>query len=118
MAERNGGRLRTFLAEHMYCTQCGREEREGQAFCPQCGKAAGVAASAARGPERLARVREGKKIAGVCAGFARYIGVDVTLMRIVWLLAALTCGVGFIAYLVAWIAMPVETDAVAEKATA
>ena len=25
-----------------------------------------------------------KKIAGVCAGFARYFGMDVTLMRILW----------------------------------
>jgi phage shock protein PspC (stress-responsive transcriptional regulator) len=51
---------------------------------------------------------EGKKIAGVCGGFARYLRLDVTLVRIVWLLTALTCGVGFIAYIVAWIAMPVE----------
>ena len=56
------------------------------------------------------RIREGKKIAGVCAGFARYMGVDVTLVRVVWLVIALTAGVGFIAYIVAWIAMPlVET---------
>ena len=56
--------------------------------------------------ERLVRIREGKKIAGVCTGFARYMGVDVTLVRVVWLVIALTAGVGFIAYLVAWIAMP------------
>ena len=49
---------------------------------------------------------EGKKIAGVCTGFARYLAVDVTLVRIVWLVIALTAGVGFIAYIVAWIAMP------------
>jgi phage shock protein PspC (stress-responsive transcriptional regulator) len=34
--------------------------------------------------------------------------VEVTLVRIAWLLTALTCGVGFIAYIVAWIAMPVD----------
>ncbi len=54
------------------------------------------------------RIREGKKIAGVCAGFARYADVDVTLVRIVWLLIALTAGVGVIAYIVAWFAMPRE----------
>jgi phage shock protein C len=47
-----------------------------------------------------------KKIAGVCSGFARYLGVDVTLMRIIWLVVALTTGIGFIAYVIAWIAMP------------
>ena len=36
------------------------------------------------------------------------MNVEVTLVRIAWLLTALTCGVGFIAYIVAWIAMPME----------
>ena len=36
------------------------------------------------------------------------MGVDVTLMRVIWLVTALTAGVGFIAYIVAWIAMPLE----------
>ena len=58
--------------------------------------------------QRLVRIRQGKKIAGVCTGFAHYLGVDVTLVRIVWLVIALTAGVGFIAYIVAWIAMPIE----------
>lgn len=47
-----------------------------------------------------------KKIAGVCAGFARYFDCDVTLMRVLWLIVSFGTGVGFIAYLVAWIAMP------------
>ena len=55
----------------------------------------------------------GKKIAGVCTGFARYMDVDVVLVRIVWLVIALTAGVGFIAYIVAWIAMPREERPVA-----
>jgi len=96
------------LAELMYCTQCGQQEREGQAFCSHCGKPAGAAPSPAHRAGRLVRIMKGKKIAGVCAGFARYMDVEVTLVRIAWLLTALTCGVGFIAYIVAWIAMPVE----------
>lgn len=96
----------------MYCTQCGLEEREGQAFCPNCGKPAGTP-TAPVVVHRLRRVKRGKKIAGVCAGFAAYLNLDVTLVRIAWLVIALTAGVGFIAYLVAWIAMPVEEEAVA-----
>jgi phage shock protein C len=92
----------------MYCTQCGQQQREGQAFCSHCGKAVGAAPSSPRPSGRLVRIKSGKKIAGVCAGFARYTEVDVTVVRIAWLLTALTCGVGFIAYIVAWIAMPVE----------
>ena len=50
--------------------------------------------------------KKNKKIAGVCAGFARYIDVDVTLIRVIWLILAFGTGVGFIGYIVAWIAMP------------
>ena len=78
-------------------------------FCTRCGKGAGDPLPPA-GAARLMRAREGKKIAGVCAGFARYMDVDVTLVRIAWLLIALTAGVGVIAYIVAWIAMPREVQ--------
>ena len=90
----------------MYCTGCGQQIGEETKYCPQCGKPARQEVAPAAPPERLFRVRAGKKIAGVCAGFARYLGMDVTLVRIVWMVTALTAGVGFIAYLVAWIAMP------------
>ena len=48
-----------------------------------------------------------KKIAGVCAGFAHYFDVDVTLMRIIWLvLIFVPPSIGVIAYLLAWIVVP------------
>jgi phage shock protein PspC (stress-responsive transcriptional regulator) len=47
-----------------------------------------------------------KKIGGVCAGFARYFDMDVTLMRVLWLIVAFMTGIGFIVYIVAWICMP------------
>jgi len=50
--------------------------------------------------------KRNKKIAGVCAGFARYLEVDVNLVRVLWLAIALCTGVGFLAYLAAWIIMP------------
>ena len=93
------------LLKPMYCTTCGQQLGEETKFCSQCGRPIGTEPAPPTPSERLVRVRAGKKIAGVCAGFARYLGVDVTLVRIVWLVTALTAGVGFIAYLVAWIAM-------------
>jgi len=99
----------------MYCTTCGQEIREGSKFCSQCGKPTGIDAAPPTPSERLVRVREGKKIAGVCAGFARYLGMDVTLLRIVWLVTGLTAGVGFIAYLVAWIAMSYDDAPVSSQ---
>lgn len=47
-----------------------------------------------------------KKIAGVCAGLARHMEWDVTLIRVAFLAAILFKGLGLIAYIVAWIAMP------------
>jgi phage shock protein C len=97
----------------MYCTNCGLDLGEKAAFCSQCGKPASAAAGreaprAARAP--LARIMSEKKIAGVCAGVARYFGVDVTMVRVVWLVLAIcTIIPGFLAYLVAWIAMPKES---------
>jgi phage shock protein C len=81
---------------------------EDAAFCSRCGKGTGApAAPRVAGPQhRLSRPMLDKKIAGVCAGFARYFEVDVTLMRILWIILALFTGVGFIAYIVAWICMP------------
>jgi phage shock protein C len=59
-----------------------------------------------------------KKIGGVCAGFARYFDMDVSIMRILWLVLAIFTGVGFIAYLVAWVAMPGEEFLVMPAANA
>jgi phage shock protein PspC (stress-responsive transcriptional regulator) len=47
-----------------------------------------------------------KKIGGVCAGLARYFDADVTLIRVLFLIVAFCTGVGFLAYLVAWIVIP------------
>jgi phage shock protein C len=49
-----------------------------------------------------------RKIAGVCQGFAEYFDIDVTLVRVVWLITAFMTGFGFLAYVIAWIVMPEE----------
>jgi phage shock protein PspC (stress-responsive transcriptional regulator) len=50
--------------------------------------------------------KRNKKLAGVCAGFARYIGVDTVLVRVIWLGLALCTGIGFLLYVAAWIVVP------------
>lgn len=57
--------------------------------------------------ERLMRVHNGRKVAGVCLGFAEFFDLDVTLIRLAWVFAVL-CGFGVIAYIVAWVVMPEE----------
>lgn len=45
-------------------------------------------------------------IFGVCAGISAYTGIDVTLLRFVWLLAAAYKGIGLAIYLLAFLIMP------------
>jgi phage shock protein PspC (stress-responsive transcriptional regulator) len=71
-----------------------------------------------RGTKVLVRKRNGRMVAGVCAGLADYFGSDVTLIRvIVAAVAVITGGAGVLAYLVAWAIIPEEdqTSTVAEN---
>src|ERR671929_666202 len=45
---------------------------------------------------------EGRALAGVCAGIAAALGVDVTLVRVVFALLALAGGAGIVLYLALW----------------
>jgi len=58
--------------------------------------------------KRLTRVDEGRMIAGVCAGLAQYLGVDATLVRLVFVLLALFAAGGVLLYLILWLIMPLE----------
>jgi len=89
----------------MYCTSCGVELREDDRFCSRCGHITGVGRVEAP-PRRLMLDKANKKIGGVCAGLARYGDLDITLVRVIWLVVAFSTGIGFMAYFVAWIAMP------------
>jgi phage shock protein PspC (stress-responsive transcriptional regulator) len=57
-------------------------------------------------PARLERAREGRMVAGVCAGLARQLDVDVTLVRIVVVVATMIGGVGVVAYAAAFLLIP------------
>jgi phage shock protein C len=96
----------------MICMNCSSEVQDGARFCSACGvrvaPAYGTVHEAAT-REGLVRPRQGRAIAGVCAGFARRYGWDVTVVRLVLVLTALVgCGTPFLAYLIAWIVMPNE----------
>ena len=61
---------------------------------------------------RLTRSNTQAKIAGVCAGMADYFEVDVVLVRLAWVVLAIVGAVigGIIAYVAAWVLMPVATE--------
>lgn len=96
----------------MYCRSCGIEVSDAFRYCPQCGTGTGkdsVALSTGRPGRVLRRSRDDKQIAGVCAGIARYLGLDVTLVRVLMVcLAFWPPGVGLIIYVVCWIVVPQE----------
>lgn len=54
---------------------------------------------------KLYRSSQNKMLAGVCAGVADFFGLDVKLVRLVWLLALLF-GAGAILYIMLWIVVP------------
>ncbi len=92
----------------MTCQRCQRDIIDDAAFCPVCG-AAQSPASAAKSTRRLVRIKSEQKIAGVCAGIADYLDVDVTLVRALWLALSIVPGAvigGVVAYALAWMVMP------------
>jgi phage shock protein PspC (stress-responsive transcriptional regulator) len=96
----------------MVCANCQKTIAEGSNFCYNCGAKQPVTGSATSyAPEcaprkRLVRSINDKKIAGVAAGLADYFDLDPTIIRLVWLLAALFAGTGVLAYIILWIALP------------
>jgi phage shock protein C len=91
----------------MYCNYCGKVIPDDANLCAYCGTRVGGVI----GRKRLVRSRANRKIAGVCAGFAEYFDLDVTLVRVVWLVLLLIppC-LGLLSYLIAWIVMPEEPE--------
>ena len=66
-------------------------------------------------PRTLTRSTTDRKISGVSGGLASYLGIDPLLVRIGFVVTALTSGVGFIAY-VAMLALVPSDDAVPASA--
>ena len=62
------------------------------------------------GAKRLYRPRDGRVVAGVCAGLAAYFGIDPTLVRLAFALATVFGGIGILLYLCAWIVIPEEGE--------
>jgi phage shock protein C len=95
----------------MYCNYCGKQIQDDANVCAYCGRRIGFVA----GRQKLMRAPKGspdRKIAGVCAGFAEYFDLDVTIVRVVWLIVALFGGGGVLAYIIAWIVMPEAPEVV------
>jgi phage shock protein PspC (stress-responsive transcriptional regulator) len=58
--------------------------------------------------KKLVRKTDDKIIAGVAAGLADYLNMDVTLVRLLFALTTIFGGFGLVAYIVMWIIVPEE----------
>jgi phage shock protein C len=62
----------------------------------------------ASGYDSLYRPVEGRMLAGVAAGIARYLGVDVTIVRIALAVLTVVGGAGIPVYVAGWLLIPDE----------
>jgi phage shock protein C len=60
----------------------------------------------------LMRVRQGALIAGVCGGIAKWLGLDPTIVRVIYAALTLLSAAfpGVIIYILLWILMPREPE--------
>ena len=59
--------------------------------------------------KRLYRSRTNKVIGGVCGGIGEYFNIDPVLIRLVLVLFSFMGGGGIIAYIIAWMVIPLRT---------
>ncbi|MDA3905147.1 MAG: PspC domain-containing protein [Bacteroidales bacterium] len=59
--------------------------------------------------KKLYRNSKSAVFGGVCAGLGEYFNVDKVIIRLAWSLSIIIGGVGLLAYLIAWIIIPLDT---------
>jgi phage shock protein C len=57
---------------------------------------------------RLTRCDSDRMVAGVCSGLGRYLNIDPTIVRLIFVLMFLLGGHGLLVYIILWIVMPSE----------
>ncbi len=62
--------------------------------------------TSASGKRRLYRDENHKLVGGVCSGIANYFDVDLVVIRVLFLILLFSFGIGFIPYIILWIAVP------------
>ena len=60
--------------------------------------------------KRLYKSKRERMISGVCGGIAEYFGWDPSIVRLVFVIFALTGGSGILAYIAAAVILPEEDD--------
>jgi phage shock protein PspC (stress-responsive transcriptional regulator) len=93
----------------MTCHRCSKEIDADSVFCRHCGAPAQETGRS----RRLTRRPSEGKLGGVCAGIARYLDTDPTVVRLAWVILSVVPGFvigGLIAYAAAWALLPVDSN--------
>lgn len=91
------------------CPYCAEAIRAEAIKCRWCGSMVEPGRALAGLASPWERPRDGRKIAGVCAGLADQFGVSVTILRLAFLLGTLfSGGIFLLVYAALWIVMPEE----------
>ena len=56
--------------------------------------------------KRLYKSKTDKKICGVCGGLAEYLGIDPTIVRLIWAILVVFFGTGILIYIIAALVLP------------
>ncbi len=59
--------------------------------------------------KKLYRSTSNRQLCGVCGGVGEYLGVDPTVVRVVWVIAALFGTIGIWAYLLCALIIPEDS---------
>ena len=57
---------------------------------------------------RLYRSKRDRMLAGVCGGLGHYLGIDPTVVRLIWVFLVFGAGFGVLAYIICAIVIPEE----------
>ncbi len=60
--------------------------------------------------KKLYRKPNDQMIAGVCSGLAEYLGLDTTVVRLIFVLLFFLGGNGILIYIILWILMPLQPE--------
>ncbi len=90
------------------CVRCGKaicpEEAvtiKGKLYCKECAEKTGT-------QKKLYRSRKDRMLSGVCGGLAEYIGIDPTIVRVLWVIISLVYGSGILIYIILALIVPKE----------
>lgn len=66
--------------------------------------------------KKLYKINEGKKLCGVCGGVAEYLKMDVSIVRILWVVLTVCASIGLWLYIACALILPEKPENVIDAA--